>query len=199
MIPNQEEMGPPPSRGRTARASLSSPFPPDANRWEPLGCGQCVGCSVWAGGRAWQSRAEPDRAGQPRPAGSELLPGMSHRNLGVGREAKGSAGGSVLSHLISSHLVSSPHLQRSEEDLICRLGEAAPPAALAAYQCPGALLVLPGTPGEAWPHRGGDTRHGDTRGAGSSGWTGSALPSRAGRLCRHMAALDRIPQTLKGL
>lgn len=117
MIPNQEEMGPPPSRGRTARASLSSPFPPDANRWEPLGCGQCVGCSVWAGGRAWQSQAEPDRAGQslaepgragqPRPAGSELLPGMSHRNLGVGREAKGSAGGSALSHLISSRLISS--------------------------------------------------------------------------------------------
>lgn len=75
--------------------SLCFPFQSLPSRCQPL---EAVG-NVW-GGRCGQL-AEPC---SPIP---ELLPGMIHRDLGVGREGKCGRQSFVSSHLISFHLISS--------------------------------------------------------------------------------------------
>lgn len=199
MIPNREETGPPSWEGPLSpeqrMEGLCFPFPSLPSRCQPLGAPGLWGMCGVVGAGGWQSLAAT--SGWIRAAPWDEPPKPS------AWEGQGSEGKCRRQRFVSSHLISSPRLQRSEEDLICwARGSGSPCSA-------GCIPMTRGSPrppraardssGEAWPHRGGDTWHGDTCGAGSSGRAVPFLPSRAGRLCRGIAAPDRISRTLSGL
>lgn len=82
--------------GRTLVNLLVLPFPVSSHQMPTPG-------SLWAVGNVWGDQC--GQLAEPCSPIPELLPGMSHRDLGVGREVQAAELCLISSRLISSHLL----------------------------------------------------------------------------------------------